>query len=364
MTDHRDAIDGDPRQVAATDWPANGSADQKLLFLLNYAVLAPSILNAEPWRFTLGGGSLTISEDPTRRLKAVDPQGREAMISCGGALFNLRMAARSFGGDPHVDMLGEAQAPAIATVRLADASLQPSEEEQRLRDAMPERRTARGRFEDKPVPRALLGRLEDAAAAEGVSLAWTADVEQRREVASIVAEAERTHLNDPRYREELRGWLRDRQREHHDSLREVYARMGIPAGRTPAHPARPDEITMDAASLMRDFASADTAAARQQTLAESSPVLALLATAGDTRADWLAAGQALQHILLTATAAGISASYLNPPIEQPRLRPRLAELFHIDQQPQLLLRLGFHAPVSATPRRPLREVVSFQERAD
>jgi nitroreductase len=364
MKDHRDALHTDPRQVAATDWPADGSANEKLLFLLNYAVLAPSILNAEPWRFTLGEGSVTLSEDRTRRLKAVDPQGREVMISCGAALLNLRTAARSFGAAPEVELLDQAESSAIATVRLGEAAAQASEEDRRLRDAMPERRTVRGRFEDRPVPREILNRLEEAAAAEGARLAWTDDAERRREAASVVAEAERMHLNDKRYRDELRDWLRDRRREHHDSLREVFARMGLPAGRTVSHPARPEEVTMDAASLMRYFASADTAAARQQALVEASPVVALLVAAGDTPADWLSAGQALQRVLLTATAEGISASYLNPPIEQPRLRPRLAEIFGVTGNPQVLLRLGYHAPVSATPRRPLHEVVRLEAPAD
>jgi hypothetical protein len=117
---------------------------------------------------------------------------------------------------------------------------------------------------------------------------------------------------------------------------------------------------MNAAALMRDFASADTAAARQQALIEGSPVVALLTTAGDTPSEWLATGQALQRVLLTATAEGIFASYLNPPVEQPRLRPRLAEILGVEGSPQVLLRLGFHAPVSDTPRRSLHEVVSFE----
>ena len=360
MSDQGHMLHADPRQVKAANWPDDGSADEKLLFLLQYAVLAPSILNSQPWRFSVGDGTVTLSEDRTRRLRSVDQHGREALISCGGALFNLRTAARSFGAEPGIDLLAEAEAPAIATIRLGEAAAQASEEDRRLRDAIPERRTVRGRFEDRPIPNEFLDHLQEAAAAEGARIAWSDDAERRREVASVVAEAERTHLSDPRYRDELRDWLRDRRREHHDSLREVYARMGNPAGRTSVQPARPDEVTMNAASLMRGFAAADTAAARQHALVEASPLVALLVTVGDTSADWLAAGKALQRVLLTATAEGISASYLNPPIEQPRLRPRLAEIFGVTGHPQVLLRFGYHAPASPTPRRPLDEVVSFE----
>jgi hypothetical protein len=127
MTEYSEAMNANLRQVKAMDWPADGSADDKLLFLLNYAVLAPSILNAEPWRFELGGGSVTLSEDRTRRLGAVDPDGREAMISCGAALFNLRAAARSFGAELEVELRQEEEAPALASISLSDAAARSRE---------------------------------------------------------------------------------------------------------------------------------------------------------------------------------------------------------------------------------------------
>ena len=39
----------DPWQIKAVDFPAKGTGADKLSFLLNYAVLAPSILNVQPW---------------------------------------------------------------------------------------------------------------------------------------------------------------------------------------------------------------------------------------------------------------------------------------------------------------------------
>jgi len=191
MTGDVNPMHTDPRQVVASDWPADGTADEKLLFLLNYAVLAPSILNAQPWHFSVGDGVVELSEDRGRRLKVVDPEGREAAISCGAALFNLCVAARSFGLAPDVELLGEAAAPAVARVRLGQQSKPASAEDRQLRDAIPERRTSREDFEERKVPREVLGRLEHAAAAEGARFAWTDAVGRRKEIAALVAEAER-----------------------------------------------------------------------------------------------------------------------------------------------------------------------------
>jgi hypothetical protein len=67
---------------------------------------------------------------------------------------------------------------------------------------------------------------------------------------------------------------------------------------------------------------------------ERRPQLMVLSTDGDRPLDWLRAGQALQHALLTATRYGVSASFLTQPLELhdarsghggPRQRPESPE---------------------------------------
>src|SRR5690348_1447918 len=89
----------DPWSVDTADFPRNGSQRDKLLFLLNYAVLAPSVLGTEPWRFHVSDNSVLLRADLDRKLPVTDPKGRELLISCGAALLTLRIAAASFEQD-------------------------------------------------------------------------------------------------------------------------------------------------------------------------------------------------------------------------------------------------------------------------
>jgi hypothetical protein len=41
--------------ISSDDFPVDGGADQKLLFILNFAILAPSSHNTQPWLFRLQG---------------------------------------------------------------------------------------------------------------------------------------------------------------------------------------------------------------------------------------------------------------------------------------------------------------------
>lgn len=106
--------------------------------------------------------------------------------------------------------------------------------------------------------------------------------------------------------------------------------------------------------VVRTFDVGKGRAARDRELVEHSGLLAVVATGADDVPGLLAAGQALQRVLLRARAHDVWVSFLNQPIEVDQLRRELADLLHCDE-PQLLLRLGYGPGVQPTPRRRLDE---------
>ncbi|WNF25754.1 hypothetical protein RI138_02445 [Streptomyces sp. C11-1] len=76
--------------------------------------------------------------------------------------------------------------------------------------------------------------------------------------------------------------------------------------------------------------------------------VALLWTARDRHKDWLRAGQALQHVLLTATSYGLRTSMPHQAMEWKDLRAAV----NGSQQrcPRLLIRFGYEPEGSRTPR--------------
>src|SRR5438128_5668821 len=61
------------------------------------ATRAPSIHNTQPWRFMISGDVLHLWADPDRRLRVLDPHGRQLLLSCGCALFNARVSLADAG---------------------------------------------------------------------------------------------------------------------------------------------------------------------------------------------------------------------------------------------------------------------------
>jgi hypothetical protein len=91
------------------------------------------------------------------------------IISCGAALFGLRLAIRSLGCQPETDLFPEpGQLRLLARVR-AGCPAPMTPDERAMLQAVPHRHTHRGAFEPGPRPGGLLDQLRDDAEAEGKS---------------------------------------------------------------------------------------------------------------------------------------------------------------------------------------------------
>lgn len=341
--------------VSEEDWPAGGTADEKLRYLLRWVVLAPSSHNTQPWLFRIEDGELEIRPDLRRSLAVVDPDDREMIMSCGAALFHLRVALRRFGHRGEVrTFTGERDPFPLVPVRSVARELarvapggehEPEEGELRLFEAIPRRRTNRQPFEDRAVPDDLLDAFREAARTEGGWLEVLTGEDRKAALADLIAEGDRRQAADPSFRRELAAWIHPSRTRSLDGMPGYALDMG-------------DLASMAAPFLVRTFDWGDRQAAENRQLAEGSPVLAVLGTRRDGVAAWLDAGQALDRVLLRATADGVSASFLNQPIERPELRPRVQELLDRPGTPQLVLRMGYGPEVERqTPRRPVEDVL-------
>lgn len=83
--------------------------------LVEDAVTAPSMHNAQPWAFRYRPGTYTIElhGDPERAMTHSDPDGRALHLGCAAALFNLRVSAAKAGWEPVTELLPSPKIPGI-----------------------------------------------------------------------------------------------------------------------------------------------------------------------------------------------------------------------------------------------------------
>jgi nitroreductase len=301
------------------------------------AVAAPSVCNTQPWSFRLDSktAALEVHAVPERALRHADPVGRALHLSVGACVFNLRVAAAHFGWTPVVRLLPDPGDPGLlAALRLSGPLLRTTKHLSRLYPAIWHRRSSRFPFSRRPLPPHLRAELAEAAHAEGASLTYPGPAETAR-LLRVAGEAEHRNRTDPERAMESRRWV---HRAPHDT-----SDIGMPRatlGFQDMHGQLP----------MRDFTAQRHIERLPAKPFEPLPTVALLTTGHDHRSDWLRAGQALEHVLLAATAHGVRASLLHQPMEWPDLRRDLTAPPDATGHAQMLSRLGYGPEGPATPR--------------
>ncbi|MET8764903.1 nitroreductase family protein [Lentzea sp. NPDC004782] len=314
------------------------------------ACRAPSVHNTQPWRWELGEHSLHLYADRSRALPAIDPLGADLTISCGAALHHLRVGLAALGWRAVVHRLpNPAQPDHLAAIEFQPC--EPNEAHVALAATIPNRRTDRRAFSSWTVPTGIIDQLVADARAEGVE-AQEVLGRARDELLMAIATAAAAQEADPAYRAEIREWTG------------VYpgASAGVPATNIPAGSRQYGNLQM------RELAAGELLQTDRLQLSQDAGSLIVLSTSSDDELSRLRAGEATSAVLLEATSAGLASCPLSQPLEVVETKDLVRDqVLGGSTCPQLVIRVGwagFNAdPLPATPRRPLADVLTRQERS-
>ncbi|HEV7212032.1 MAG TPA: hypothetical protein VGN47_10015 [Blastococcus sp.] len=300
------------------------------------AVLAPSVHNTQPWRLVMRLDRMELWADRSRQLPVLDPDGRALVQSVGAALLDARVALAAEGWAAEVERLPRPEEPdLLAVLRPVAGPADPMLAA--LEPTVARRHTNRRRFNADLVPDDVLRRLAESAAAERIALLPVLSVAHRQLVAGLTREADEEQNASAAYRAELVRW----------TTRAESAGDGVPPGAVPhVDVHRRDDLPL------RDFDTQGSGALPWDPGAPSDHTLVLFTSEDDDATAWLRSGEALQRVLLEATALGWVASPLTQALEVPRTRARLRAAVTREAYPQMLLRIGHADPTADVPRRP------------
>lgn len=320
---------------------ALGLSSHETTAVLETAGLAPSVHNSQPWAFRLEADVIELHADPTRRMPVADPEDHELRVACGAALFNLRLALQGRGVVPQVERFPDRDRPGLlAAVRRA-GTVPPHPGITGLLAAVPHRRTNRRPFSAAPVTASEQQELCRVATVEGGALHLVHDPAARWELRELARRAHRVQLADPAFRAEFARWtgVEDGRDD------------GVPVSAGGPLPAPHDPW------VLRDFTAGEGRARVPGKDFEEEPLIAVLTAPFWGPTGELRAGEALQHVLLTATVEGLAVSYLSQLVEVPDVRDAVQRLIGRNRPPLVVLRIGRGWPTAPTPRRPVADLL-------
>ncbi|GLY99040.1 hypothetical protein [Actinoplanes sp. NBRC 103695] len=228
-----------------------------------------------------------------------------------------------------------------------------------LYDAIGERHTNRGPFEDKPVATST---LVDLAGLSGVQVRWILDPEPRAAMSRLLIDAAAALCADEQQSRDNFAWFRggnDDVQRHRDGLSLGGQGFGpLMLAVAKLLPASSREAG-DQFWLKQTITVHTATAAAYGVITTNTP---------DDRATQLTAGRLLERIHLTAASQGIALHHMNQVTERidrerstgavATFGPRFASLLPPGEQPLLTFRVGYPVRDGApSPRRDVAQVV-------
>jgi len=343
-----------PSRAARAPWREAGQYEEFRRRALSYALLAPNPHNRQPWLVRLDGDrALTLFCDLDRRLPATDPLDRQITIGCGAFIELLAIAAAQDGYAAIItpfpegeDMTTLDRRP-VAQVEVVADKAQPD----RLFAQVLDRRSNQGVYHPRDVPPALLAQLVAAGGAYGTTAECVGNTPLAARLRELTWQAHSQEMQTPA------------------ALQESVDLMRIGAGEVTANP---DGIELEgpligagrlAGVVNRRTLGDPTSTAFQQgmdmyqDMAMSARAFGWLANDDASRSDQLNAGQAYLRLNLKATELGLGvhpwSQSLQEYPEMSGLYDEVHGLIGKGRRLQMLFRIGYAAPVTATPRRGL-----------
>jgi hypothetical protein len=341
-----------PSPAARTAWKEAGAPEEKRRRFLSYALLAPNPHNLQPWLVKLeGGDALTLFHDPERRLPATDPYDRQITIGCGAflELFAIAAAQEKFGVEITPFPEGESSTldrRPVAHVRLVPGGAQPDP----AFGFILTRRTNRNTYDDREVAPDLLKQLEAAGRVHGAAVRTTGEGDLADKLRDLTWRAHQKEMTTPATVKENADWMRI------GNTAVVQHRDGLSMDGQMMEFAKLAGI-MNHASMLDPASEASKIGMKQfEEKAMSARAFAWL-TAPEGKTSELAAGRAYMRLALKAQELGLA---IHPWSQSLQEYPEMADIYREvhdlvgeGERIQMLVRVGYAAPVVAAPRRGL-----------
>ena len=317
------------REIDPEAFAALASPKEKIAFILQYGVLAPSTHNSQPWRFTLGENYCDIYRDDAKPIVYADPHGRDLYISFGCLIENIVIAAQYFKVFDRVEyMVTENR---IARVYFKELGKTPAllreENMKHLVSAILYRVTARGLFEDEPVDTETETLLRSIKLPQDLGAVFLHTKEEIGTIAELTRRGLLIAYRNPKFRKEMSRWL-----NHSLSSKPI----GIPGYSL----RMPFLLSFVFPHFVRWFnIGKQLGVINYRTIASAPEAVVITARENGPRA-WMDVGRYAERLMLEANAAGYKTSIFTAAIEMGDLHKELQAFLKTSQIPQFIIVIG------------------------
>ncbi len=299
---------------------------EKLHFLINFAVLAPSSHNSQPWIFEIRDQSIFIYQNSLRKLKVGDPDNRLLLMNLGCAIENIRVAADYYGLSYDVSYLPDAiHENLVAIIRFDETAIRKNSSH--LIFSIVKRSVNRSNYHREPLSiefREALSQLDNPKMNINVVDGHT----DKEGIADIIVSSNIELMDNSKFRRELSPYVKNNITK---------SKIGIPAFGM-GIPLLPSFIVPN----LVKFFNMDrlNKSSTLKILTDGTPAYILLSSMTDTKVDWIKVGECYERIALIAEQFNLKTAVWAAPILSPNYREKLNFFIKPGFHSQFIFRVG------------------------
>lgn len=337
-----------PWQIDEKDYPKDGSLHERLQFILNYAILASSLYDSQPWQFAIdeNKAEINIYADRSRWLQLEDPDKNELYMSLGCALENLLIAIDYFGmGHRSVAYLPEpTNKEWVVRIQLGVVSESVVPRPHWLFPAIDHNQSHVSAFKERPLSREdlseILGFVDDHIYEETTMTHRIAldnfDEQRKQALLNMVSENDVALFSNASFRQELSGMLAE-------------GKVNNPA------------FTEEFNTLETDPDVGNIIANKESTIVSKAPYIGVLSSNYDDPTAAVKIGQTFERIGLQATLRGVGVYPVFQLLGTQEMKVRMENMLpEIEGYPHLVFAMGYverQVELNMTPRIPLDQLL-------
>lgn len=319
--------------VSENDFPSNGSLEQKIHFIVQYGVLAPSTHNTQPWLIKIKDSIMTVRPDFTKVLPAGDPSNTGLLISIGAFVENIVQASGGFGLSTKATVFNNKVVLDFKVNRQSTTNKQTLNSiTKRCSNKLWYAKS--NKFEHKKL-------MDKLIVLQNQYLKVVHEDNQRDKVIRLHISAVKEAMKDKKFIYEVSKWLRRNSTKKYDGMPgfvQGHSKVKGTAGKFLAR-----TLKMLPPSIIK----------YEEGVLQSTPFFVVFGSRSQKPSDIIRAGMLVERFWLTITEEGLVAQPLFAMIKSENYRLKLKKSVGMSTIPVFFLRVG--APKFAnkhTPRRP------------
>jgi nitroreductase len=176
---------------------------QELIRILEYARLAPSVHNSQPWKVQAKDNIVRISIDSKHMLSHGDPTGRQTIISLGIFTEAVVLASKALGRQTESVSLMDDGAKIVYKTKAGQADAGSKKQ----LDSLKTRHTDRSIYKPVSLSKKTVQNITGSATSYDVKVYVINDRKILDKIAEFTAKGIRLALSNPDFRRELSGYL-------------------------------------------------------------------------------------------------------------------------------------------------------------